>query len=154
MQIRKATVGDIDLLIRLRINFLGEDTGGLTPAEADAIRESLAGYFARHIAAGTCIALLAEEAGEIIATAYIAVCEKPANHVFVTGVTATLLNIWTHPDYRRRGIATRLIRRLIDEAREAGVSCIDLSASKMGRPVYEKLGFSAPPEYTEMRLKL
>lgn len=153
MEIRRAKVDDTELLIQLRIDFL-QDMHPLTAAEEEAIRKSLRGHFAKHIPAGTCIAMLAFERDEAVSVAYLSICEKPANRSWPTGITATLLNVWTHPDYRRRGLATQLIRALIDEARQAGVSNIDLSATEEGRPVYEKLGFEVSTEHTEMRLKL
>lgn len=153
MQIRKAALTDIDLLIRLRIDFLGE-LHPLSPGESETISASLRDYFGRHIPAGTCMAMLAFDGEEPVSTAYLGICEKPANRSFVNGVTATLLNVWTHPNYRRQGIATGLIRALIEDARQAGVSSIDLSATEAGRPVYEKLGFEPDPFYTEMRLIL
>lgn len=46
-----------------------------------------------------------------------------------------------HPDFQRRGIATKLVQWGLDEAKRRGglVSCME--ASPMGRPVYAKLGF-------------
>ena len=46
-----------------------------------------------------------------------------------------------HPDHRRRGIGTRLMRRALDHLQECGVDCIRLDATPAGQPVYEKLGF-------------
>ena len=44
-------------------------------------------------------------------------------------------------NYRRLGIATRMMRAALDYLREVGVVTVKLDATPDGRPVYEKLGF-------------
>ncbi len=44
------------------------------------------------------------------------------------------------PEYRRRGVATRLMRTALDYLEER-VAAVKLDATPDGRPVYEKLGF-------------
>ncbi len=44
------------------------------------------------------------------------------------------------PEYRRRGVATRLMREALDYL-EKRVAAVKLDATPDGRPVYEKLGF-------------
>jgi ribosomal protein S18 acetylase RimI-like enzyme len=48
-----------------------------------------------------------------------------------------------HPDLRRQGLGTRLMRRSLEYLQSRGVGCIRLDATPAGRPVYEKLGFVA-----------
>ena len=45
------------------------------------------------------------------------------------------------PEFRRLGIATRLMRVALDRLIEAGVATVKLDATPDGRPVYENLGF-------------
>ena len=47
------------------------------------------------------------------------------------------------PEYRRRGIARRLMETSIDYLRGRGVRCIKLDATPLGQPLYEQLGFHA-----------
>lgn len=49
--------------------------------------------------------------------------------------------VLVHPDFRRRGIATRLMETALDYLRGRGVRTIKLDATPDGRPVYERLGF-------------
>ena len=58
-----------------------------------------------------------------------------------TGKKAYIMNMYTHPDYRRRGIACHVLQLLTEEAKEKGVSHITLEATKAGRYLYEKFGF-------------
>ena len=54
-----------------------------------------------------------------------------------------------HPDYRRQGIATHLLSRLLDYLHDRRVKCIKLDATPAGFGVYKKLGFV--PEWTMTR---
>ena len=56
----------------------------------------------------------------------------------------------TAPQYRRQGVATRILTRLVEDAHRRGVTAISLEATAMGRPLYEKFGF-VPMEH-EMEL--
>ena len=51
------------------------------------------------------------------------------------------MNMYTHPDYRRLGIATKTLKLLVVDAKEKGIKAISLEATDMGRPLYEKFGF-------------
>jgi GNAT superfamily N-acetyltransferase len=54
---------------------------------------------------------------------------------------STVLNIlFTHPDYRRKGIGAMLVQWGIDTARTLGIE-FWLNATPVGKPLYEKLGF-------------
>lgn len=46
-----------------------------------------------------------------------------------------------HPEYRRRGIAQRLMETALVRLQQCGVRCIRLDATPAGEPVYRKLGF-------------
>jgi len=47
------------------------------------------------------------------------------------------------PEYRRRGIARKLIQTSIDYLQRRNVMCIKLDATPLGQPLYEQLGFHA-----------
>lgn len=49
--------------------------------------------------------------------------------------------VLVHPDYRRRGIGSSLLRRCIDYLHERGVRCIKLDATPAGKELYAQLGF-------------
>ena len=49
--------------------------------------------------------------------------------------------MYTHPDYRRKGIAYKTLDKLICDTKCRGITSISLEATAMGRPLYEKYGF-------------
>lgn len=67
-----------------------------------------------------------------------------------SGRKAYIMNMYTRPEYRRRGIAYHTLDLLVKEIRRRGITSISLEATDMGRPLYEKYGF-LPMEH-EMEL--
>lgn len=65
------------------------------------------------------------------------------------GRLGTVLNVFTEPEWRRRGVAGLLMQRIINWSRDAGLDGLTLHAADAGRTLYEKLGFVAT---NEMRL--
>lgn len=53
----------------------------------------------------------------------------------------TIVNVYTQPDHRRKGLARQLMTRLIDIAHEEKYPVLQLHASGAGRPLYESMGF-------------
>lgn len=152
---RKATHKDIDTLIKLRLDYLTADRGELSKEETEAVVSQLRDYFPKQLNSSF-IAFLAVYDGQAVSTVFMAVAEKPANPAFITGKIATILNVFTYPEYRRKGIATKLLTMLISEAKTMNISYLEFSATDSGKPLYEKLGFECckQSKYTEMRLNL
>ncbi len=60
-------------------------------------------------------------------------------------------SVYTEPDYRRQGLARRILQAMIVDCRANGWPRISLHASELGRGLYESLGFKPT---NEMRLVL
>jgi len=154
MNIRKATFGDIELLVKLRFDFISEEFENT--GNEEAIRAQLIPHYEKHLRDDTFIAAIAEIDGQAVSTAYLQIIELPANPAVLSGRTAMLLNVLTYRQHRRQGIAAKVLLRIIEEAKLMNVSVITLSATDDGKTLYEKLGFtvSERTEFTEMKLKL
>lgn len=139
--IRKATIDDIELLVALRMDFLSEEFGDISGAQKEAIRLQLIPYFEKRLSDGTLRAIIAEEDGEVVSTAFLVLSELPASPAFVSGKIGTVLNVLTYPAYRRQGWAAKVLEAICGEARLAGVASVRLSATKAGEGLYRKLGF-------------
>lgn len=63
-----------------------------------------------------------------------------------TGKRAHLMNVYTRREYRRRGIARKMVELLIRETWKKGVTEISLDATESGRPLYESMGFTDSSE--------
>lgn len=58
-----------------------------------------------------------------------------------TGQRAHLMNVYTSKDYRRQGIAEKMVDLLINEAWKKGATEISLDTTEAGRAFYRRLGF-------------
>lgn len=63
---------------------------------------------------------------------------------------ARLVNVFTEPEYRRRGLSGALCTQVLNDARERGVQLISVACTADSRAIYERLGFKSYP--AEMRL--
>lgn len=151
---RPAVNDDVSALIDCRIKFLNEHFNHPEDSDTAVVRRSLQEYFAKAIPAKDFIAWVAEYEGRIIATSGMVVWQKPALYGGVeSGKLGYLLNFYTVPEARRKGIATRLLNELIKEAKSSGLKYLHLHASKDGINIYRKAGFAEPWE-PELELKL
>jgi GNAT superfamily N-acetyltransferase len=66
------------------------------------------------------------------------------------GRQAPIVNVFTEPTWRRRGLARQLMETIIAWCRDDGIDSVVLHASDDGKELYEKLGFSGT---SEMRLR-
>ncbi len=67
--------------------------------------------------------------------------ERQPRPGFEGGGLPYLLSMFTEPAWRGRGLAKRIVQAAIAWSRKRGFKVMTLHASKMGRRVYERLGF-------------
>ena len=67
--------------------------------------------------------------------------------VTVNSATAWIGTVWVDPAWRRRGLGSALTQATIEAGEAAGASTFLLSATEMGRPLYEGLGFEVQTWY-------
>jgi ribosomal protein S18 acetylase RimI-like enzyme len=147
---RRATPEDVDPLVNLRLAFLAEVSGATE--SGPVLRASLTEYFSKMIPSNEFIGFLAVADSTIIATSGLVFHRHPPSNRNPTGREAYIMNMYTLPEYRRRGIATRLLQMLIDHARQNDCGKISMHALPTGRSIYVNAGFI--PIETEMRLNL
>ncbi|GGH73173.1 ribosomal protein S18 acetylase RimI-like enzyme [Pullulanibacillus pueri] len=145
MNYRRATINDIDTLIALRKKQLVDE--GIEPCIN--IDSELHLFFKNKLSDESLIQWVVEDNEEMIACGAVMFYEFPPSYTNQSGKKAYITNMYTKEAYRGRGIATRVLTKLVEEAKALGVMKIWLGASKLGRPVYEKFGFKAADEWLE-----
>ena len=154
MELRRATLSDIETLIRLRMEFL---TDGGYRSENDArtdLEARLRAYFESAIHSGEFVAVLAEEDGKVASAAYLSITRRYSRRVEAIVPCGMIYNVYTPPEFRRRGLATRVLEELLCAAKELALDSVELLASEAGKPLYEKLGFAEPSHtYMVKRMK-
>ena len=150
----EATKEDINELIRLRLAYMKDDFGSVSDLERKAMETQLPDYFERKL--GTeLIAFVAKDGDRVVSVAYLHIIEMPANSLLLNGLYGEVLNVYTEPEYRGKGICTKLMNNLVEYGKKAGLGRIDLSATEDGYPIYAKLGFKDKEHrYRDMRYKL
>ena len=89
-----------------------------------------------------------------MSVAYLHIIEMPANSALLNGLYGEVLSVYTEPDYRGKGICTKLMNTLIEYGKTIGLGRIDLSATDEGYPIYAKVGFKDKEHrYRDMRYK-
>ena len=151
---RKAKPSDIPVLIQLRLGYMHETHGELEEAVFDKIAEMSKGYFQEHLNRD-CVVYLAEEDGIAAGCVFFLLINKPASPLFITGKTGTLMNVYTLPQFRRRGIGEALVNMAIEDGKAWDLSYIELRATECGYPLYKKLKFIEDKSiYMSMKLSL
>ena len=134
---RRLTDKELDTFIEMRINQLREEGA----KENIDLRPALKDYYNRHIREGTFVSWLAVDGDKIIGTSGMSFVEKPPYFGCPNGKIGLLSSMFTNPDYRRKGIAKELLRRVVEEARKYGCGTIQITASDMGVKLYTAYGF-------------
>ncbi len=148
--IRLATPDDIPELLRHRRGMY-EDMGYDDVEAMSRMIETCRPYLAAALSNGTLRAWLAGVGEKVVAGGFVLVSPWPSHPYDGQCRRASVLNLYTDPEFRRQGIARRLMQTMVDWCRKEGFVRVDLHASDKGRPLYESMGFEPS---NEMRLDL
>ena len=137
-----ATDRDIDILTVSRIEVLRaanllDENADMTEVEVESRN-----YYKKALSDGSHVAVLVKDGDIIIGAGGISYYEVMPTYHNPSGKKAYIMNMYTKPEYRRQGIAYKTLDILVKDARLRGITQVSLEATEMGRPLYEKYGFS------------
>lgn len=138
---RKAGLEDLELLVKMRLEVLRAANGLADTADLSNVERESYVYYREALASGAHVAYLLFDGGSLAGAGGISFYQVLPTYHNPTGTNGYIMNMYTRPAYRRRGIAYKALDLLVAAARERGVSRITLEATEMGRPLYEKYGF-------------
>ena len=149
IDIRETTAGDLEEILQHR-RLMFRDMGH-PEAVLDVIVESCRPQIRRYLAEGSYRGWFAiAHDGRVAAGVGLIITPLVSGPLAPENVNrAYLLNVYTFPEFRKRGLARELTHRAIEYCRAEGFKVLWLHASKYGRPLYESMGFEAT---NEMRL--
>ena len=148
IEYRKLTGNELDTFIKMRINQLREEG-----AKEDVdLYPALNDYYKRHMADGTFVAWLALDVDKIIGTSGMSFVEKPPYFGCPSGKIGLLSSMFTDKEYRRKGIASELLKHVVDEARNYGCGTVQITASDMGVKLYTAFGFTHNNNFMQYKL--
>jgi len=149
--IRPAAFADLQHILRHRRTMF-RDMGSGTEAELDAMVVTAEAFLRQAMPAGTYRGWLAEtKDGRIAAGAGVTIVPWPGAPRDPALRRGWVQNVYTEPEFRRRGLARRLMEVLVEWCRAEGFHTVSLHASREGRGLYESMGFRVT---NEMRLEL
>jgi len=127
------------------------DMGEGTTDELDRMAVMTEPWLAQALTDGSYRGWLAEhDRGRVVGGGGVLLCPWPASPKDPDLQRAFILNVYTEPHFRHRGIARRITSAILEWLQEQGFSSASLHASDEGRALYEQLGFKAT---NEMRLR-
>lgn len=150
---KKAAIDDIALLTETRIETLRAANRLSKDIDMSDLKQRSFEYYQTALMDGTHTAYLVFDQERFIGAGGISYYRVMPTYCNPSGYKAYIMNMYTHPDYRRRGIAYRTLELLVKDAKERGMTAIALEATDMGRPLYEKFGFAAAVNEMELLLK-
>ncbi|NHJ05221.1 MAG: N-acetyltransferase [Candidatus Heimdallarchaeota archaeon] len=149
--LRLATEEDISQLIELRIEFIKEVHVKVSNEEAVIYRKHLESYFREHMRDGSFLAWIALDSQQnIIATSGLVIITKPPQVWNLPGKEAYIMNMYTKLEWRKKGIGSALLEKLLEESKKRGINEIALHATSVGRSLYEKYGFKPNHHYMDL----
>ena len=146
----KAGPEDLELLVRTRIQVLLAANQLPEGTDMTAVETASRDYYRAALADGSHAAWLVFDGDTWIGAGGVSFYRIMPTYHNPSGRRAYLMNIYTHPDYRRRGIARHMVDLLVGEARQRGITAISLEATAMGMPLYESYGFVRMPMEMEL----
>lgn len=144
IQLRKIGINDISVLVEYRLLYLSELQGKMEDTYREKLRSDLTRYFERTLNDGRFMAVLAEENGKIVSFGGMVIKEIPGDANRSTYLEGDILNMYTIPEARRKGISSMILESLLNEARNLGMTKVSLHTSKDGEKLYRKYHFSEP----------
>lgn len=138
---RKATIEDIDELVRTRIIVLRAANKLSDDVDMSMVEKESYAYYKHALGNGEHIAYLVYDNGTFIGAGGVSFYQVMPTYHNPAGKKAYIMNMYTAPEYRRQGIAMHTLDLLVNDVKAQGVSQIALEATDMGRPLYEKYGF-------------
>ena len=154
MIFERATINDLDLLVKLRIEYLIEDYGDISKKQLTQISKKLPDYYHMHIDKDLFVYVCRTD-DDIVSCCFLYIAEKPSNPTFINGKIGTVLNVYTKPEYRRKGFAGKLLKLLLSDSEKMELDYVELKATESGYNLYKSIGFEdVISKYHNMKLVL
>jgi ribosomal protein S18 acetylase RimI-like enzyme len=146
---------DLELICRHREEMFRESNA---PGRSDDMLRTMTASFRSWLAPrlrdGSYFGSIVEEGGKAIAGIGLMLIDWPPHPSHpAEDKRGYVLNVYVEPAHRGRGLAKMLMREAEAEFARRGVSFAILHATRMGRPLYEKIGWAQTAEMSKQMLK-
>ena len=147
---KTATIEDLDVLIKTRIEVLRAANKLDESVDMSLVEKESSDYYKKALADGSHVAVLVYDGERFVGAGGVSFYTVMPTYHNTSGKKAYIMNMYTKPEYRRKGIAYKTLDILVDACKKRNITHITLEATEMGRALYEKYGFVAMQD--EMQL--
>jgi len=144
---RKATAEDCSILTKIRMDNMEKYMKNESHSEKETLRKSISNHFETGIAEGSLITWLACDEEKIVSTSGLTFFTVTPSITNITGKQGYITNMYTYPEYRRHGIASKLFALTVKEAIAQGCGRIVLYKTDMAENIYKNFGFEDADGY-------
>ena len=150
---RLATPQDVQQLVELRI-LMQVEVNGLTNLDVStSYLDKVIDYFEAVVGTDKYTSVIALDGEYIIAAVGVCFYEKPPSISGGSGVVGYVTNVYTREDYRKRGVATQLMKDLNELARKKRIDKLHLGATEDGINLYKSIGYQES-KFVHLELKV
>ncbi|MBP3852887.1 MAG: GNAT family N-acetyltransferase [Erysipelotrichaceae bacterium] len=152
IEIRKADLSDLDRLMEWRMRVLAEVFFDDGIKDNEVLKKNNRSYYEEHLADGThtaCFAVV-KRTGEIVGCGGICYQKEMPSPDNVFGTNGYLMNIYTLPQLRGKGIGRQMVEFLIQEAKKRGTEKIFLESAEVAKDLYHEIGFMDMEGYMKL----
>ena len=144
--LRSASIEDARTIAQHR-RAMFRDMGYKDDAALDSMTAKFLPWLEAKMASGDYLAWLAVTSGDVVvAGAGLWLMDWQTHMLGSSARRGNILNVYTEPEFRRRGLARRVTEAALDWCKGNGIDLVILHASPEGRGLYESLGFQASNE--------
>ncbi|MDO5410617.1 MAG: GNAT family N-acetyltransferase [Lachnospiraceae bacterium] len=138
---KRATPDDIEILTETRIEVLRAANKLSSDTDMSEVERQSYSYYKKSLYDGSHIAYLVFDGKRFVGAGGVSFFQVMPTYHNPSGNKAYIMNMYTKPEYRRKGIAIKMLDMLIKDSKNRGVTAISLEATDLGRSLYEKYGF-------------
>lgn len=138
---KKAEISQLAELVRLRIKVLRAANELSCDVDMSIIKQHSISYFEQAFESDSLTVYFAYDENRIVGCGGASYYDIMPTFDFPNGKCAYIMNMYTKPEYRKRGVASKILDLLIKDSYERGIHKITLEATDMGRSIYDNYGF-------------
>ncbi len=140
---KKADLSDIEILTKTRIDVLKSANKLADDVDMSLIEAESFQYYQKCFINDEHVAYLVYDDKTFAGCGGVSFYQVMPTYHNPSGYGAYIMNMYTRPEYRRKGIAIKTLDLLMKEIKERNITKISLEATSLGRPLYERYGFVA-----------
>lgn len=142
--VKKVGEADISIMTEHRIDYLSQLQGERSSEYKLTLKKELDEYFRKSMHDGSFFALMAVYEEKALAFGGMVIKKIPGDFNRASYLEGDILNMYTIPEARRKGISSLILKELLNEAKRMGITKVALHTSKDGEKLYRKFGFEEP----------